>query len=336
MKHFWTAVTAVMLKSIDLCASVPAAVAASVARFQWKCGGPPNLPLSFRMWNAQGVLPIPFQYYHPAFDAETLPSSLWTRESSLSGIDLRVQTQLTLLGKFRYSEELLKLPLHSASENNFYYCNRMFGPGDAEILYSLIRRFKPQRVIEIGSGYSTMLAKMALDCNRDEGHASEHICIEPYPKPWLERVKVTRLIRQRAETVNLELFGQLSTNDILFIDSSHVIRTGGDVLFEYLEILPSLKPGVLVHVHDIYLPFEYPLSWVRDRKWFWNEQYLLQAFLAFNSAFEVVLALSYLNAHHREALAIAAPVYGGLPASGPSSFWIRRKLQKDDETSARY
>jgi methyltransferase family protein len=182
-------------------------------------------------------------------------------------------------------------------------------------------------MIEIGSGLSTLLAKAALDRNRAEGQDSEHICIEPYPRPWLENVNGTRLIRQPVETIDLAFFEQLRANDVLFIDSSHVLRIGGDVQFEYLEILPRLQPGVFVHVHDIFLPFEYPLSWIRDRKWFWTEQHLVQAFLAFNSAFEVVLALSYLNAHHRDALACAAPIYGENALSGPSSLWIRRKLK---------
>jgi hypothetical protein len=107
-----------------------------------------------------------------------------------------------------------------------------------------------------------------------------------------------------------------------------VVRIGGDVQFEYLEILPRLRPGVFVHTHDIFLPFEYPLSWVRDKKWFWTEQHILQAFLAFNSAFEVVLALSYLQAHHLKLLERAAPFLAEHPSTRPGSFWIRRKLEQ--------
>jgi hypothetical protein len=315
------------MKVVDIFIWFFAVVAASVAKLQWRCGGPQNLPLSFRAWNASGVLPVPFHYYHPAFDPERLPESVWTRETAMPGIDLRVGAQLNLLRQFRYADELRRLPLHCEPKESFCFFNRMYGPGDAEVLYSVIRHLKPQQMIEIGSGCSTMLANAALDLNRTEGHVCEHICIEPFPEPWLENVKISHLIRQRVETVDPKIFERLGANDILFIDSSHVLRIGGDVQFEYLEVLPRLQPGVFVHVHDIYLPFEYPLSWVRDRKWFWTEQHLVQAFLAFNSAFEVVLSLSYLNAHHREALADAAPVYAQHPTSGPSSLWIRRKLQ---------
>ncbi len=314
------------LKVIDVCVWVFAALSALVAKLQWRCGGPQNLPHSFRAWNALGVLPVPFHYYHPAFDPETLPESVWTRESSLPGVDLRVDAQLDLLRQFRYCDELREFPLHGEPGNGFCYANRMFGPGDAEILYSVIRHLKPQRVIEIGSGYSSLLANAALDRNRMEGHHFEHVCVEPYPEPWLEKVKGTRVIRERVETMDPAFFEQLAANDILFVDSSHVVRIGGDVQFEYLEVLPRLRSGVFVHAHDIFLPFEYPLEWVRDKKWFWTEQHLLQAFLAFNSAFEVVLALSYLNRHHREALARAAPVYAEHALSRPGSFWMRRKL----------
>jgi hypothetical protein len=313
-------------KLADLGFWVLAALSATVARFQWRCGGPQNLPLSFRAWNALGVLPVPFHYYHPAFDPRKLPGSVWTRESSLPGLDLRVEAQLRLLRQFRYEDELREFPLRAAPKNGFCYFNGMFGPGDAEILYSVIRYFKPERVIEIGSGYSTLLARAALDRNRTEGRHFEHICIEPYPEPWLENVSGTRLFRQRVETMDPAFFEQLTANDILFIDSSHVVRIGGDVQFEYLEVLPRLRAGVLVHAHDIFLPFEYPLEWVRDKKWFWTEQHLLQAFLAFNTGFDVILALSYLNMHHRKALACAAPVYAEYPRTQPGSFWIQRKL----------
>jgi hypothetical protein len=326
MTRALVAIRQAMLKLLDLSFSVVSAMAASVAKLQWRAG-PERLPRSFRAWDARGVLPVPFHYYHPAFDPAALPESVWTREGCLPGVDLRASAQLELLSQLRYSEELRKFPLHSQQKDGFYYFNRMFGPGDAEILYSIIRHLKPQRMIEIGSGFSTLLAKAALDRNRAEGQDSEHICIEPYPKPWLDNVNGTRLIRQPVETIDLAFFEQLGANDVLFIDSSHVLRIGGDVQFEYLEILPRLQPGVFVHVHDIFLPFEYPLSWVRDKKWFWTEQHLLQAFLAFNSAFEVVLALSYLNGHHREELASAAPIFRESLSSRPGSFWIHRRLQ---------
>ena len=320
------------LKLIDLCGSMLAPLAAGVARLQWRWG-PQNLPRSFRAWNARGVLPVPFHYYHPVFDPEALPPSVWTRESSLAAVDLRVEQQLQLVDQFRYCDELRRFPLHGKAGSGFRYLNGMFGPGDAEILYSVIRHFRPRRMIEIGSGNSTLLAKAALDLNRAEGHHAEHICIEPYSAPWLADLGLTQLIRERVETLDPAFFQQLDNNDILFIDSSHVVRTGGDVVFEYLEVVPRLRPGVLVHVHDIFLPFEYPLVWPRDMKMFWTEQYLVQAFLAFNAEFEIVLAVSYLNAHHREALARAAPIYAEQRGARPASLWIRRVAENSSSAN---
>ncbi len=311
------------LKFFDLCGSMLAPLAAGLARLQWRWG-PQNLPRSFRAWNARGVLPVPYHFYSPVFDATSLPTSTWSRESALPGVDLRAEHQLALLERFCYSEELRQFPVEGNIRAGFCYGNGMFGPGDAEILYSIIRHFKPRRMIEIGSGCSTMLAKAALERNRAEGHDAEHICIEPYTAPWLENLGLTQVIRDRVENLDPALFQTLRENDILFIDSSHVVRTGGDVVFEYLEVVPRLRPGVLVHVHDVFLPFEYPLVWSRDLKLFWTEQYLVQAFLAFNAEFEIVLALNYLNSYHREALARAAPVYAGQRGAQPGSLWIRR------------
>jgi Methyltransferase domain len=291
-------IRALVLLISDISIYALAVVAAAIAKLQWTFG-PRNLPLSFRVWNSFGIAPVPFHYYHPAFNPDALPETVWASESALPGVDLRIDCQLELMEQFHYVDEIKEFPLDGNPDSGYHFHNRMFGAGDAEMLYSIIRHSKPRRLIEIGSGYSTLMAKSALDRNRAEGYVSEHICIEPYPPSWLEKVKLGNLIQEPVEKVDISVFEKLEANDILFIDSSHVLRTGGDVQFEYLELLPRLKPGVFVHIHDVFLPFEYPISWVREKKWFWTEQYLLQAFLAFNSEFEVVLALSYLHAHHR-------------------------------------
>ena len=116
----------------------------------------------------------------------------------------------------------------------------------------------------------------------------------------------------------------LEENDILFIDSTHVVRPGGDVLYEFLEILPTLRPGVLIHVHDIFTPRDYPDHWLIDKMLLWNEQYLLEAFLSFNDSFEVIAALYFLAHDHTEALCEAFPVFAKMhPRPEPGSFWMR-------------
>jgi hypothetical protein len=182
------------LKMIDICASVVAPLSARVAKLQWRWG-PQNLPRSFRAWKARGVLPMPFHYYFPVFDAESLHPGVWTRESGLPGLDLNVAAQLELLKAFHYGDELRQFPEHGDGKAGFCYFNGMYGPGDAEVLYSVIRHFRPSRVIEIGSGCSTHLAKAALDRNRGDGHSAEHVCIEPYAAPWLEQMGLNQVVR---------------------------------------------------------------------------------------------------------------------------------------------
>lgn len=132
-----------------------------------------------------------------------------------------------------------------------------------------------------------------------------------------------RLIRAEVQSVPLSEFEALGENDILFIESSHVLRIGSDVQYEFLEILPRLRPGVLVHVHDVFLPVEYLRRWVMEERRFWNEQYLLQAFLAFNSAFQVVWGGAYMSLRNPDALRSAFPRHD-LRNTSPGSFWIRR------------
>ncbi|MBW4493996.1 MAG: class I SAM-dependent methyltransferase [Oscillatoria princeps RMCB-10] len=285
-----------------------------------------ELPISYKIWDFFGVSPVRHHYYQPIFKVSELPEKIWTEEDPLYGIDLKIEGQLNLLKQFEYNSEL---ELFSVKKQNssldFYYDNLSFESGDAETLYNVIRYFKPGRVLEIGSGFSTRIAKYALDKNRAQGKACEHICIEPFENPWLEELGAGKVIREKVETLPLSTFEILQKNDILFIDSSHVLRTGGDVLYEYLRILPTLNSGVIVHIHDIFLPFEYIREWIVNKRRFWTEQYLLQAFLAFNSEFEVLLALNYLAHHYKEELAAKCPIFAKQENRVPGSFWIRRK-----------
>jgi predicted O-methyltransferase YrrM len=260
-------------------------------------------------------------YYEPTYAEGHLPPET-AGERELPGVDLDAAGQLALLERFTYADELRALPEAKPSPAEFGYLNPMFGPGDAEIYYNLVRTFRPRRIVEIGSGNSTLMALKAIAANRaeDAGYTCEVTCIEPYEMPWLESTGVT-VVRERVETVALERFAGVGENDILFIDSSHVIRPWGDVLREFQDILPSLAPGVLVHVHDIFTPRDYPEAWLRAERRLWNEQYLLEAFLAFNSRFSVLCANNWLKHNHWEAFSRACPVV--TQAHEPGSFWMR-------------
>lgn len=277
-----------------------------------------------------GVFPIRDHYYEPLFQKTRLRRSL-RDVRPLPGVDLNVSGQLALLEKFHFQEELLSLPLEPAGALEFCYHNGAFESGDAEFLYNVIRLYKPKRLIEIGSGHSTRMAVKAIAMNRQEDASCvcEHTCIEPYEQPWLEQLGIT-VVRKPAEEVDKALFASLGENDILFIDSSHIIRPQGDVLFEYLEVLPTLRPGVLVHVHDIFTPRDYLDEWVVGEVKFWNEQYLLEAFLTCNREFRVIGALNFLFHHHPDQLGKACPVLASEKAwRKPGSFWMVRNSAKD-------
>ena len=205
----------------------------------------------------------------------------------------------------------------------FYIRNGGFEAGDAEYWYSVIRHFKPSRIIEIGSGNSTLIARQAIARNlaEDCAYRCEHLCIEPYEMAWFESTGV-QVLRKRVEDVEPSLFKKLGKNDILFIDSSHVIRPQGDMLTEFMLILPKLASGVVVHVHDIFSPRDYSSKAIMREVSFWNEQYLLEAFLTHNLEWEIIGALNYLQHRHHALLKKVCPYL--VESKEPGSFYLRR------------
>ena len=289
-------------------------------------GGVQRLPANRAVLRAVGVFPVRDHYYEPLFDPRYLHRPL-DAPRALPGIRMDDDAQLALLAKFRFQDELRTIPMQPVGPVDFGYDNPNFRAGDAEYLYCMIRHFRPARLVEIGSGMSTLMAQLAIEANHDEdpSYTCAHVCVEPYEMDWLDRIPGIRVVRDRVESMRYTLFEELQANDILFIDSSHVIRPQGDVLAEYLDILPRLAPGVLVHVHDIFTPRDYPAVWVIDQVRLWNEQYLLEAFLSHNDAFRVVGALNHLRHAHPDALGFALPVFGANPDRyEPGSFWMRR------------
>jgi len=275
-----------------------------------------------------GVFPVRDQYYEPLVNPSHLHRPL-DEPRDLPGVKWSDAEQLDLLQKFDYADELLAFPWAHDGRGGFHYSNPAFGPGDADVLYSLVRHLKPRQFIEIGSGHSTLLTCEALQRNREEdpNHHCRHVCIEPYEAPWLEQLEV-ELIRERLERMELKLFTELQAGDILFIDSSHVIRPQGDVLREYLEILPRLAPGVWVHVHDIHTPRDYPPAWVKDEVKLWNEQYLLEAFLSHNNDFRVAWMMGHMFHAHQEAVLAGCPALRRARMEGHNacggSLWLER------------
>jgi len=269
-----------------------------------------------------GAFPVRDHYYEPAFRNEAIRELLST-ERDLPGIDWNTEEQLQLLGSFYYNSELDTLPRQDSGGYEFYVDNGAFESGDAEYWYNLIRFKKPKRIIEIGSGFSTRMAKRALAANErdDPQYSCEHILIEPYEHKWLDDLGV-QVIREKVENSDMRMFEKLEADDILFIDSSHVIRPRGDVVFEYLEILPLLNAGVIVHIHDIFSPRDYPADVVVDKVRFWNEQYLLEAFLTSNNDWKIIGALNFLRHNHYDDLRAKCPFL--TEDRDPGSFYIQR------------
>jgi Methyltransferase domain len=296
-----------------------APLAAGLARLRHRA------PLSRFILDKFQVAVVRHHYYEPIVFPVDLTRDLHLPRQ-IPGLDLNERGQLDLVEQFRYRDELLAIPIEQTSPSTFGYHNSSFEPGDAEFLYNMIRHFKPCRIVEVGSGNSTLMARLAIEANKkeNENYRCDQICIEPFEQPWLESVGVN-VVRKKVERCPSSMFEALTENDILFIDSSHIIRPQGDVLHEYLYLLGLLRPKVIIHVHDIFTPRDYPAQWlVRDR-WMWNEQYLLEAFLSFNSSFEVICAVNWLADHHKAKLHDACPILMQESWREPGSFWFRRK-----------
>lgn len=269
-----------------------------------------------------GVFPIRNHYYEPQFDFREI-NRAFSEERNLPGIDWNIQDQLEILQQFSFHKELESLPNEKTDDSQFYFDNDAFCSGDAEYWYQLIRLKKPKKIFEIGSGHSTLMAINAIKANQLEipDYQCQHTCIEPYEMPWLENTEVN-VIRKKAEDVEISFYSKLESGDILFIDSSHIIRPEGDVLFEYLQLLPTLAKGVIVHVHDIFSPHNYPDIWLKEEVRFWNEQYLLEAFLTHNTSWKVFGALNFLHHKHYSELKRVCPFL--TQDREPGSFYIQK------------
>lgn len=274
-----------------------------------------------------GLHITPNHYYHPIPDTKTLDDELFDNTKEMVGVDLNEKEQLNMLYEFlEYKDEYNQIPFKKTPDlRKYYFENSYFEKIDAEILYCMIRKNKPRNLIEIGSGYSTLLSAQALVKNSEEGADCFFTAIEPYPNNVLKEgfPGLSKLVGKKAQDMGIDYFNILGDGDILFIDSSHVLKIGSDVQYELQEIMPRLRKGVLVHFHDIFLPWEYPKKWVKEKHFFWTEQYLLQSFLTFNDRFKVIWAGNYMCRTHPGAIAKVFGHHDPL-TSNPGSFWIKR------------
>ena len=272
-----------------------------------------------------GMLPLIDNYYEPLINPKKYLINSLRKDRKLNGIDFNIDEQLKLIENFKFNQELVHFPVEKNENFKFYHNNGSYSYGDAEYLYNIVRYFKPSKFIEIGSGNSTLMVRNAVKANQFENknYTCNHTCIEPYEQPWLEQLDV-KLIREKVEHLDYSIFKNLEKNDILFIDSSHIIRPEGDVLFEYLELLPLLKPGVIVHIHDIFTPKNYLDNWVITEHRLWNEQYILEAFLTLNKEFKIIGALNFLHHNYSDEFDKKHPLSAQNKGHEPGGFWIQR------------
>jgi hypothetical protein len=272
-------------------------------------------------------------YYSPLTSVSDLRSTFerWYRPSALKGIDYDLGGMKDTISDLlvRYLPEFSEIPPYEQLQA------RGFGHGytavDALTLYMMIRHIKPQRYVEVGSGLSTYYCSLAAAKNSSEGHPLAITCIEPYPFEKLHTIPGIKIIAKQVQDVELSLFQQLRSDDVLFIDSSHILKIDGDVPFLYLEVLPTLNVGVAVHIHDVPFPYNVPYPpqlWVFGQEWpmLWNEAMVVQAFLSLNRSFQVIMSAPLLRYFDEDFLRQSIPIYQSIDQNPNafSSLWLRR------------
>ena len=270
----------------------------------------------------------PGHFYSPIISVDDIrkrENEIWSyrKNDGIQGIRLNTNQQRELVKEFaKYYGEI---PFTDTKNevNRYYFNNHYYSYTDAIFLYSMIRHFCPKKIIEIGSGFSSAVM---LDINNFFlDNRINLIFIEPFPDRLNSLINdndrlSTTIIEKNVQDIELGIFEKLNVGDILFVDSTHIVKTGSDVNFILFEIMPRLKSGVLIHFHDIAYPFEYPKEWVfMGRNW--NENYFLKAFLMYNNEFEIILFSSYLHTHHKD-------VFEEMPLcykNGGGNLWLRKK-----------
>jgi predicted O-methyltransferase YrrM len=207
--------------------------------------------------------------------------------------------------------------------DGFCWKNVMYGPVDSELLHALVRRYKPQRVVELGSGFTSLIIAAACRKNANEGRPPRYVAFDPYPREFVKKGihGMDALEAIGATEVRQREFEALVDGDILFVDTTHTVKAGSDVNRVILEVLPTLAPGVLVHIHDVFLPYEYPRAFF-ENQCYWQEQYLLQALLTENPNFEVFFPASAVARERPDLLRTLLPHHEA--TFSPGAFWIRR------------
>lgn len=267
----------------------------------------------------------PGHFYSPVpniRDIKENEGGIFWRQGHLEGIDLNEDAQLDLLKTLTPMINDVTLPTEPRPDMRYCTANPGYAGGDALTLQALLRHLRPSRYLEVGSGWSTALA---LDTNDRWLQGRMRVtCIEPFPDDLNRLLRPNddvEVIQAPVQRVGLDRFRELEPGDLLFIDCSHVVKTGSDSHYVITRVLPAVPPGVFIHIHDIFWPFEYPEDWVYEGR-AWSEAYLLHAFLLFNPAFEILLFNDWLMHVHHELLEQEVPAMA--PGAG-AALWLHRR-----------
>jgi predicted O-methyltransferase YrrM len=257
-----------------------------------------------------GIHILPVHYYSPVPNILELEKTkaIWAGKSELPGLAVDLDEQVSNLRAIclPYQKEYVGNRIYREGAKEFRYA---FGYIEAEALHAVIRHYRPRKVVEVGSGLSTYCMLAALRMNQEEGSGSSSMTsIEPHPSESLRGLAGTKLISRPVQSVPLKMFGELGSNDLLFIDSSHTVKPAGDVNHLILEVLPRLRSGVIVHFHDINLPYDYQRDLLVNFL-HWTESSLLRAFLVFNHRVKIIFCFSHLHYERKDVLREVFPDY---------------------------
>jgi Methyltransferase domain len=265
-------------------------------------------------------------YYSPIPDLAKVPESAWTEPSAMAGLAFDLDRQMDYLERelAPFIAEFDPPRKKTADRTQFFLHNNMYESVDAETLYGLLRKLRPKQIVELGSGRSTQVIGAARARNEADGAPSTHYVGDPFPNALTRELASGSYTLDAigATEIPIERFTSLAADDVLFVDTTHTVKFAGEVTHLILEVLPRLAPGVVVHFHDIFLPWPYPRAWLEASRRFWAEQYLLQAFLSFNSDFETLLANHALALSLPDRLQRVIPSFA--PGVKPGGYWLRR------------
>ena len=272
-----------------------------------------------------GFSVFPLCFYNPFPEPSQIDVEKLKARRALPGIDFALPRALGLLRDLsKFSHEMAEFLGNRSGDLKHW--ETTFSLNDSAVLYGMLRQLKPKRYIEVGCGYSSRCSVAALSRNHQEGSDCKSLFIEPYPPPYLAETSLPgEFLRKKIQDAPLDCFAKLEAGDVLFIDTSHVIKTQNDVEHELLNILPILSPGVIVHIHDIFTPYDYPADWVlgaAPSRCGNNEQYAVECVLSGNDSWEVILPLHLLWVEHRKSLRDATGV-----DDRPGGFWFRKVKQ---------